>query len=105
MFIYGRGGRQGIHSPIFSREEVERVLAEGGKLTIFQLLRCRVRYFTQGFALGSAPFVEDQFRANPDHFGKTRKTGARKIRAYAGEMGELYVARDLRKDIFRPMEA
>ena len=37
----------------FSQREIEAAWAEGGKLTIAQVLRCRVRYFTDGVVLGS----------------------------------------------------
>ena len=105
MIIYGYGGKNGIHPAIFNREQVEKVLNAGGKLSLFELLRCRVRYFISGFVIGTRKFVEEQFRDHPKSFGPKRKTGARKFRWYGGELGELYVARDLRKDVIRPMEA
>lgn len=82
-----------ITRPGLAREAVEKVLAEGGKLTLAQALRCRVRYFTDGLALGGKAFVEDVFEKNRGHFGPKRKNGARKMKF--ADWGELRVARAL----------
>ena len=37
-------------------------MAARGRLPLNEILRCRVRYFTDGVILGSRVFVEDQFR-------------------------------------------
>jgi hypothetical protein len=41
------------------------------------LLRCRVRYFTDGLVLGSRDFVEQAFQEKREWFGSKRKTGTR----------------------------
>ena len=43
--------------PEFVPERVEAELADGGKLSLFEMLRCKVRYFSQGLAIGPAAFV------------------------------------------------
>ena len=43
----------------FSREKVQAVLDARGELSIQEVLRCRVRYFSDGLVLGSRVFVED----------------------------------------------
>ena len=43
-----------------------------------ELLRCRVRYFSDGVVLGSREFVESVFTVHRDQFGVKRKTGARR---------------------------
>ena len=62
------------------RETVRKVKEKGGKLSRAQLLRCRVRYFTDGVAIGSKAFIENVFRERRDHFGPKRKDGARAIK-------------------------
>ena len=47
----------------FVREKVESELAGGGKLTLFEMLRCRVRHFSQSLAIGPALFVREVARA------------------------------------------
>lgn len=61
----------------FSQEDVEAEQKRGGKLTLKEVLRCQVRYFTDGAVFGSARFVDEVFERNRSKFGKTRRTGAR----------------------------
>ncbi len=68
-------GRKGIRA-----EAVRKVREGGGKLTRAELLRCRVRYFSDGVAIGRGGFVEGVFRERRDCFGTKRKDGARRIR-------------------------
>jgi putative transposase len=78
----------------FSPEQVRAVLASGGKLSAGQALRCRVRYFSDGVALGSQAFVESVFQAHRGYFGTRRQSGARPMRRLA--FADLFTARDLR---------
>lgn len=75
-------------------EKAREVLAEHGKLSLGELVRLRVRYFTDGLALGSREFVESVFVTNRDLFGPQRKEGARRI---AESATELYSMRRLRQ--------
>jgi hypothetical protein len=59
-----------------------------------QVLRCRVRYFSDGVAIGSKAFVDDVFRQHRGYFGPKRRDGARPLRFAA--WGGLCAARDLR---------
>jgi REP element-mobilizing transposase RayT len=93
----GQVVRKGIASA-----EVDHVLERNGKLPLPELLRCRVRYFTDGMAIGGKAFVERVFNANRGLFGPKRRDGARKMRF--GEWGGLRTARDLRVDaVCRPL--
>lgn len=74
-------------------EKVEQVLKEGGNLPVTELLRCRVRYFSDGVVIGSRDYVEGVFNKYRDQFGAKRKTGARKMR---GGWDDLCTIRDLR---------
>jgi REP element-mobilizing transposase RayT len=85
-----------VKRPGIAKEEVDRVIETGGKLTLQQALRCRVRYFTDGMAIGGKAFVDGVFEANRRFFGPKRKDGARKMRF--AEWGELRTARALRVD-------
>ena len=80
------------------REKVKRVLEEDGELPLGQILRLKVRYFTDGMVLGSQSFVDKIFEGNQDMFGKRRRTGARPMRGLKGT--GLTVMRDLRKQVF-----
>ena len=85
----GRPIRQG-----FTPEEVEKVVAAGGRLPMHEVLRCRVRYFSDGLALGSQAFVDGVFTRYRGQFGAKRRTGARPMRY--GEWLSLCTLRDLR---------
>lgn len=81
--------RKGISS-----EQVRQVLEAGGKLSATEMVRLRVRYFSDGTAIGSRAFVEEVFGENKTSFGSKRQKGANKIR----ECGEaLYSLRRLQR--------
>ena len=81
----------------FSRQEVEAVLHAGGKLPLPAVLRCRVRYFTDGVVLGSSAFLEDFFETKREFFGAQRKTGARRMRG--ADWGGVWTLRDLKVNV------
>ena len=81
-------------TPGFSGERVAEVLEKGGRLSLGQLLRCRVRYFSDGVALGSRAYVDDLFERHRDQFSEKRKTGARPMAG--GQWNGLCTARRLR---------
>lgn len=78
----------------FEAEEVQKVIDSGGELNRYELMRCRIRYFNDGVALGSRLFVEEVFEQNRHFFSERRKTGARKMQGN-GQDG-LYSLRNLR---------
>lgn len=90
-------------------ESVERVVTRkgisvrsGGKerdISYGRMLRCRIRYFTDGAVIGSRSFVNDAFEGARARFGPKRKDGARRMRGRAGPAaGVLWSLRDLRAE-------
>ena len=73
------------------------MVALKGKLPLNEILRCRVRYFTDGAILGSREFVEDAFRRHRQHFSARREEGARSMKG--GDWGDLFAARQLRVEV------
>jgi hypothetical protein len=66
-------------------------------LKLAAMLRCRVRYFTDGAVIGSRAFVNEAFAAARERFTECRKDGARRMRGSgAPAAGELWSMRDLR---------
>jgi hypothetical protein len=64
------------------------------------MLRCRVRYFTDGAVIGSRGFVNEAFAGARERFGSRRKDGARKMRGTACAAANLlWSLRDLRKGV------
>ncbi|MFT4548589.1 MAG: putative transposase [Pseudoalteromonas tetraodonis] len=84
----------------FTQREIEAVWAAGGKLTVAQVLRCRVRYMTDGVAFGSQGFINAFFERQREAFGSKRKNGGRRMKG--AQWGELRVLRDLKVDAVTP---
>lgn len=90
----GRGGKAGIDP-----EQVARTTEDlGGELPLHELMRSRIRYFTEGGAIGSRQFVDGVFESCRDQFGARRQTGARRMRGRCWQ--GLMSLRDLRGDVF-----
>jgi REP element-mobilizing transposase RayT len=111
LYIRGRqrgvDGRGGPMRAGFTPEEVKQVLAQGGQLTLPELLRCRVRYFSDGLALGSAGFVEQVFERYRERFGPGRRRGAvpmpcRRLPGESESWSPLCTLRHLRLDAVSP---
>ena len=100
LMVYAAGTESGLTEhgaalhPGLSVEQVEKIVKERGELPLKDVLRCRVRYFSDGVAIGSKAFVNDVFRLHRDNFGPKRKDGARPM--HFADWGGLCAARDLR---------
>ena len=81
----------------FSPEAVEAVIGQRGKLPVNEIIRSRVRYFTDGAIIGSRVFVEDAFGRHRSHFSAKREFGAKPMKG--GEWGDMFTARQLRVDV------
>jgi hypothetical protein len=91
----GWAGRSG--KVVRDGEGIRRELARGGKLSLGEVLRLRVRYFSDGVVLGSRNYVNAVFAEYRDRFGARRRTGARPLRGL-GALSHLATLRDLRVD-------
>ena len=93
----GNGEKRSQKKAGFDRQKAAKELARGGKLSRAEVLRCRVRYFTDGAVIGGREYVEGVFSALRDRFGPKRKDGARRMRG-CGE--GMFALRDLRQGLF-----
>ena len=74
LLLFGRGeahaggetadGRMVKAKAGFSRRQIEEEIKRGGTLPMWKVLRCRVRYFTDGAVLGSKDFVDSFFEGH-----------------------------------------
>ena len=79
---------------MLASEDNETVLKDLG---MARMLRCRVRYFTDGVVIGSREFVNEVFMQARGRFGPKRKDGARAMRGSgSAAKGVLWSVRDLR---------
>lgn len=83
-----------------NREEAVKEAELAGEIPLARMLRCRVRYFTDGAVIGSREFVNEAFGNARERFGGRRKDGARKMAgAAAPASGVLWSLRDLKKNV------
>jgi hypothetical protein len=69
-------------------------------LALAKMLRCRVRYFTDGAVIGSKEFVNEAFAGARERFSTKRKDGARAMKGSgSGAKGLLWSVRDLQTGI------
>ena len=77
----------------FSSETTAAEKQRKGKLGRAALLRCRLRYFTDGLVIGTKSYVDGVFAQFRGQFGPKRTSGARALREDA--QGSLFTARKL----------
>jgi putative transposase len=58
---------------------LQQVLQDGGRLPLAAVLRCRVRYFTDGAVLGSRAFVEEHLATYRRATGRRERTAPRPL--------------------------
>jgi len=94
--IFGkRGADSGL--PEMTRAQALKVLEADGQLPKAVMLRCRVRYFTDGAILGSAEYV----RGFTDAWQREhQRKHLPKVNALRGDWGGLAVIQGLRKEVF-----
>ena len=81
-----------------TRAQVEEVLERGGELNVSEILLCRVRYLTEGGAIGSSEFLREVFEENRERFSDNRSIAGRRMRG--SDWGDLEVLRGLQQGIF-----
>ena len=80
-----------------AQQECERLDKQLEEIPYGRMLRCRVRYFTDGAVIGSKAFVNEAFAHARERFSQARKDGARTLRGSGtAAKGVLWSARDLR---------
>jgi hypothetical protein len=94
----------------FSKAEVEEILSRNGKLSRVEMLRCKVRYFTDGAVIGSKGFVNDFYktlRGEMSGAGEANGVAANRKKVSTAfrnvdldlEEERIYSYRDLQKDV------
>ena len=90
----GLGQTTKTTAELLESKDNESVLKDLG---VAKMLRCRVRYFTDGAVIGSKEFVNETFAGARERFTAKRKDGARRMRGSgAPAAGVLWSMRDLR---------
>ena len=96
MTLFGKGAGPKAGAFAISKEKMDAVMRAKGKLPRAVLLRCRVRYFSDGAILGSKAFVREVFEGQRELFSQRRR---RYGRAMPGaDWRGLVSFRDLKKE-------
>jgi REP element-mobilizing transposase RayT len=74
QLLFGTAAQPRDHAAVLSPEAARAVAAAGGKLSLAEILRCRVRYLTDGAVFGSKAFVAEQIASYRNRSGRGAKT-------------------------------
>ena len=98
-YLFVKGGVSGSSKKLaMERTAILTEIERGARLSEGQLLRLKIRYFTDGVVIGSSGFVNEVFLEFRSRFSKNRSLGARPLNTSLKALG-LTSLRDLR---FRP---
>jgi putative transposase len=99
QLLFGTGAEIREHKHAISHEDCQRVICEGGQLPLAGVLRCRVRYFSDGAVLGSQAFVAIQLARYRLRTGRRERTAPHLLPALTN-WGDLATLRGLRREAF-----
>jgi putative transposase len=97
--LFGTGATVKTNASRLWVDDFNRVIAEKGKLPLATVLRCRVRYFTDGAVLGSQAFVQLHLAAYQRQSGLRSRTAPRQV-PHVADWGDLTTLRGLRRRTF-----
>lgn len=97
--LFGTGAEGDETAAGIALEEFRRVIDEGGKLPLSTVLRCRIRYFSDGAVLGSKAFVGAQMAGYRKTLRRRSTCSPRPLPAIT-DWGDLTTLRGLRRQAF-----
>jgi hypothetical protein len=77
--LFGKGSTPKQNAAALTPAQLEHVVKTHGRLSLPEILRCRVRYFSDGAVLGSEAFVMEQLAKYRERFGRRRTTPPRRL--------------------------
>ena len=96
LMLFGTAAGTPEHEAAITPETLAAVAAAGGRLPLATVLRCRLRYFSDGAVLGSRVFVESHLAAYRARTGRRGRSDPRFLPPIA-DWGELAVLRGVRQ--------
>lgn len=100
LLLFGTGVSCRADKAAVSSEALEEVVAQNGTLPLATVLRCRIRYFSDGSVLGTKAFVAKYLAAHRRMAGFRRRSAAPRPLPKITDWGDLATLRNLRKKVF-----
>lgn len=97
--LFGKGSSPKEGRARIDAVALERVIKSGGELPLHEVLRCRVRYFSDGAVLGGKTFVQNHLSKYQKTTGRRKNTTPRPLPGVTS-WGELNTLRGLRRNAF-----
>jgi REP element-mobilizing transposase RayT len=98
MRLFGAGVTARADKAAISPKALEKVMEQKGTLPLASVLRCRVRYFSDGAVLGGKAFVAKHLAAYRRLTGRRRQTGVKPLPPIT-DWGGMVAMRGLRKNV------
>jgi REP element-mobilizing transposase RayT len=99
QILFGTGSEPREGEQRITEEQFAEVIRTGGKLPLADVLRCRVRYFTDGAVLGSREFVTHHLARYREKTGRRREKDVHDVPTLT-EWGAMSALRALRRSPF-----
>jgi hypothetical protein len=93
--IFGTGAEPRENAAVISTADLQRVIEARGNLSLAVVLRCRLRYFSDGAVLGSRAFVALQLAAYREKIGPLVRSAPRPLPPCT-DWGDMATLRSLR---------
>ena len=97
--LFGKGSAPKQQGARINPAALQKVIKAKGRLPLHQVLRCRVRYFTDGAVLGGHAFVQKHLRTYQKLTGRRSRTAPRPV-PQVTDWGDLSTLRGLRRSAF-----
>jgi hypothetical protein len=98
--LFGKGSAPKEHAAALTPGQFEQVLKAKARLPLATVLRCRIRYFTDGAVLGGKAFVAQHLAHYRHRHGRREHTAPRPLPALTDWGGDMTTLRGLRKQTF-----
>jgi putative transposase len=97
--LFGKGSAPKEHQANIDAAAMQKVIKAKGRLPLHEVLRCRVRYFSDGAVLGGHAFVQKHLGTYQKLTGRRSRTAPRPI-PQVTDWGDLSTLRGLRRNAF-----
>lgn len=98
QILFGTGADPRETGHTISTEDFKRIMAEGGILPLTTVLRCRIRYFSDGAVLGTMAFVNSQIAVYCERTRRKQQPTSRRLPPVTA-WGDLVSMRALRNGV------